>query len=477
MISPTGSAIMRFSHSRIVTLKRSSPLPAASFPSVTIATRCGLAVLALALLTGCGTVPAAATAGAPVLTGRERVAQQPPPPPWEAPVPAAEPLEHSSGASARVYSQEPLRLRQELNTVCNAIPPAAAARVLRALVADLYFSGVDPAVGTEALLLGKCGTAPEVVSEMVARGGETHAAVIVERAQKVAGSGATRSLTAALNSGLARATNLRSDDTPAASNQLPAYGMVYFPAAGEFSKVDTAIALNRLYEDAIPGYGLYTFILMGQIESKTATAAQQRTQELLRVIETYITADEQHADPNAETPAFLIPIHPEKVGHPLIEQVAFDLSASMREHLTTTLRRAGHSRLAAQLEQGSGPFLVSSLEPRLTPTDANAPHLITDLSLIGAEHLYSVIDAYDRPIPFASSGQAETLTSIRERLLALPIKNTAPTGKKVPAQNNWVSLLGQLKADNAAAARREAFNLESFSEFNFTVQPDSIRAI
>lgn len=445
-------------------------------PSLFISVRCGLGLLALLLLTGCSTVPAAAPVGnAPTLTGRERVTQQPPPPPWEAPVSPAELLERNGGASTRLYSQAPLQLRQELSTVCSAIPPAAATRVMRSLVADLYFSGVEPAVATEALILEKCGTAPEVVSEMVARGGEATAALIVERAQTLQGNSAASALTAAMHAGLARAIYLHNDDTATSPAQLPAYGMVYFPAAGEFSKVDTAIALNRLYEDAIPGYGLYTFVLMGHLETKTNPVAQQRAQELLRVIETYITADEQHADPNAETPAFLIPIHPEKIGQKLIEQVAFDLSATMRQHLTLTLRRNGHTRLATQIEKGAGPFLVSSLEPRLTPTTPNAPHLITDLSQIGTEHLYGIIDAYDRPIPFASSGQPESLVLIKERLLALPIKT--PVEKKASNNTTWVSWLGQLKAENTAAARREVFNVEPFSEFYFTTQADTIHAI
>ncbi|WP_207146359.1 hypothetical protein [Chromatium okenii] len=470
---------MRFSHLRITTLKRSPSCFASSISRPPLAARCGLGLLALTLLTGCGTLPSAAPLATVAPSSRGLVAQQPPPPPWETPVTPAELLEPNAGAMGRLYSQEPLRLRQELSAVCQGMPAAAAPRVLRSLVADLYFSGVAPTVATEALVLGKCGTPPEVVTEMVARGGEAQAALIVERAQLLQGSGATRPLTAAVQAGLARLAHLQqqAEDNTAAAKSLPTYGMVYFPAAGDFSKVDTAIALNRLYEDAIPGYGLYTFVLVGKLESKATPSATTRAQELLRVIETYITADAQHADPNLETPAFLIPIYPEKVGQPLIEQVAFDLAESMRNHLSATLRRNGQTQLATQIEHNSGPFLVSSLEPRLTPTDPAAPHLITDLSMIGAEHLYGVIDAYDRPLATSGTAQLDNLAAIQERLLALPIKVPTTTGKKAQGKSNWVSLLGALKSNQTATHRREALYIEPFSEFHFITQPDFIRAI
>ncbi len=434
--------------------------------------------MALALLTGCGTLSSAAPRTSVAPTSRGFVAQQPPPPPWETPVTAAELREPNAGVMGRLYSQEPLRLRQELSAVCQGMPATAAPRVLRSLVADLYFSGVAPAVATEALLLGKCGTTTQVVTEMVARGGEAQVTLIVERAQTLQGNGATRPLLAAAQAGLARLAHLQqqAEENTAAVKSLPTYGMVYFPAAGEFSKVDTAIALNRLYEDAIPGYGLYTFVLVGKREPKTTQSATTRTQELLRVIETYITADAQHADPNLETPAFLVPIYPEKVGQPFIEQVAFDLAESMRNHLSTTLRRNGQIQLATQIEHNSGPFLVSSSEPRLTPTDPNTPQLITDLSLIGAEHLYNVIDAYDRPLATNGTTPLDNLAIIQERLLALPIK-VPTTGKKVQGKSTWVSLLGMLKPHQTTTKRREAFYIEPFSEFQLTTQPDFIRAI
>ncbi|MBK1694824.1 hypothetical protein CKO09_08740 [Chromatium weissei] len=402
----------------------------------------------LALLTGCSSLQSQFPAT------RDGFIQQPPPR-------SAQMLNDSGnrdvGSESRLYSQNPLQLRKEVSDACMSKQATMNSHFLRNLVADLYFSGVDPAAGTEALLLANCGALTDILGEMVARGGETSMMPIVNRAQAIHGSAATRIINTAAKAGLARIAGMQADDSVIAANTLPAYGMVYFPSAGEFSKVDTAIALNRLYEDAIPGYGLYTFVIFGGGMNSASPNAQAR--ELLRVIETYVTVDKNYTEPNLETPAFLIPIHPENVGKPLINQVAFDLSEHMRQHLSESLRQSGQTRLAASLEKNTGPFLVSSLEPRIASENSNAPRLITDLSLIGVEYLYGVIDAYDRPIPLDTSDQRQSLIAIRDRLQALPIKPLLNTEFTRKAKNAWVYLLGQLtQATDSDTPQQEAIS-------------------
>jgi hypothetical protein len=381
---------------------------------------------------------------------------------------------HDVGGGFHLYSQEPLRVRKEVGDACARTQTTKNPHFLRNLVADLYFSGVDPAAGTEALLLANCGTLADILNEMVARGGEASVIPIVDRAQAIHGPSATRTINAAAQAGLTRVAGMQADDSTVAATTLPAYGMVYFPSAGEFSKVDTAIALNRLYEDAIPGYGLYTFVIFGRGMSDAASNARSR--ELLRVIETYVTVDKSRADPHPETPAFLIPIHPENVSKPLIKQVAFDLSEYMRQYLGASLRSSGQTRLAATLEQNAGPFLVSSLEPRIASDDPNAPRLITDLSLIGVEYLYGVIDAYDRPIPLNSSDQRQSLIAIRDRLQALPIKPLFNTELVRKAKSTWVYLLGQLTQAADSETPQRIFNLTP-SELALDPQQEVISAI
>ncbi len=359
------------------------------------------------------------------------------------------PVPQEVGAVPVLYSQDPLQLRQEVAETCGESRVVSDQHFLRSVVADLYFSGIDPAAGTEALLLGNCGTLADILSEMVARGGEETLDSVVARARSIHGPGAEREIKSAARMGLALHSSRRDAESASQREELPAYGMLYFPSAGDFSRLDSAMALNRLYEDAIPGYGIYTFVLLGRggfANLSESDAARYR--ELFRVIETYVSAtDEEHAGPNAETPAFLVPISPEKIGRPLIDQVAVDLSDHMRRHLGQSLRRAGQIQLAASLDQGAGPFLVSTLEPRFTPTGQASPRLVTDLSTIGPEYIYGIVDAYDRLIPLDASGRIESLALIRDRLLELPLKTSITEDPKTQINNAWIFMIGRFAGE------------------------------
>ncbi|AFL73124.1 hypothetical protein [Thiocystis violascens] len=347
-----------------------------------------------------------------------------------------------AGVVSNLYSPDPLRLRKQVADACGDPRAVGDRHFLRSLVADLYFSGVDPATGTEALLLGNCGTLTDILTEMVTRGGPDSLDPIVARARSIHGSGAARKIQSAAKAGLARhASMTESDPRP---EEILAYGMLYFPSTGDFSRLDSAMALNRLYEDAIPGYGIYTFVLLGRGFANASESDAARYRELFRVIETYVTtSDENNSGPTPETPAFLVPISAENLGRPLIEQVAVDLSNHMRRHLGQSLRQEGHAPLAATLDTGAGPFLISTLEPRFTPTGQDAPRLVADLSMIGAEYIYGIVDAYDRPIPPEASGRVESLLLIRDRLLGLPMKPAVMSEFKTKIQNAWVFMIGR----------------------------------
>ncbi|WP_295399759.1 hypothetical protein [uncultured Thiocystis sp.] len=402
------------------------------------------------LLAGCGTLQPVATENAVVDDVRESLARRFPMPLPEAPsvLPGGDrsaaiaDMPGYAGAVSNLYSQDPLRLRQEVASACGQSRAVSDRNFLRSLVADLYFSGVDPATGTEALLLGNCGTLADILTEMVARGGPGSRDPIVARARSIHGPGAARKIQSAAKAGLTRYSSMTESDPQ--REEVLAYGMLYFPSTGDFSRLDSAMALNRLYEDAIPGYGIYTFVLLGRGFAHASESDAARYRELFRVIETYVTtSDEDNAGPNPETPAFLVPISAENLGRPLVEQVAVDLSEHMRRHLGQSLRQEGQAPLAATLDTGAGPFLISTLEPRFTPTGQDAPRLVADLSTIGAEYLYGIVDAYDRPIPPEASGRVESLLLIRDRLLELPIKPVFTSDLKTKIQSAWVFMIGR----------------------------------
>ncbi|TCT21308.1 hypothetical protein [Thiobaca trueperi] len=357
-----------------------------------------------------------------------------------------------------LYSQNPLPLRREVATACARSRAANDRRFLRSLVADLYFSGVDPAVATEALLLGECGTLPEILTEMVAQGGPASGDAVSARARAVAGPGSARRIDAAVTAGLARYASKPDAETVPVSDPPPAYGMLYFPSVGEGARIDTSMALNQLYENGIPGYGIYTFVLPGRGLPPASGASAARLRELLRIIETYVATTENEGDgPSAEAHAFLIPVNAAKLDEPLIDQIAVDLSRHMHRQFSQSLRLEGQARLAAHLEKGDGPFLITTLEPRLLSSDPSAFRLVADLSRLGPEHLYGIVDAYDRPIPSGASGRPESLRLIRERLLNLPLLPADALDNR-GEQPNWLFSLGQI-GDRSTVRRQRVTEL------------------
>jgi hypothetical protein len=128
---------------------------------------------------------------------------------------------------------------------------------------------------------------------------------------------------------------------------------------------------------------------------------------------------------------------------PRAARAAPEPSAAARRGLAGWLRGQGRAGLAGRLESRPGPFLVSSLEPRLLPSSPDSPRLVADLSAVGSEYLYGVVDAFDRPIPAELQGRPEGLAAIGERLLALVAP--APGG----GTGDWVTQVGGAPAQPA----------------------------
>ena len=335
---------------------------------------------------------------------------------------------------AYLYSRDPERLARELRLVCARADPSG--RFLRGLVADLYFSEVPPAVATGALLDADCANPSEIVEEMLARGGAESREGVLDQVRQRLGNGVARQIESAAAAGLARHAGRQEVAAMPLSGDSADHGMLYFPSAGQGSRLVTAMALNQLYEETLPGYGVYTFVLMGGGFDRSAGADMARYSELFRMIETYVSgARDEHTPPSSEAHVFLIPIRPGDPAAALVDQADSDLSDLMRRHFGEILRHAGHRRLAARLEQGAGPFLVAASEPRLLPSTPNSPRLVVDLSGMGPEHIYGIVDAYDRPISAGMRGRSESLGAIRERLLGLPVAE---------GEAGWIFVIGPL---------------------------------
>jgi hypothetical protein len=332
----------------------------------------------------------------------------------------------------RLYSQDPRELQERVAALCQASRSTREPVSLPPLVSDLYASGVDPADAAEALILGDCASPEAIVLELVAQGGYSVVEAVTSRALPLGGVETERGIAAAVAAGLDRAS-ATPDASASAQDGFP-YAMAYFSARSSAAALAGADALNVLYDDATPGFGLYTFVLLGAGVSKQEPA-RVRAGELLRVIETYVPRDGS-GSPSPEAHAFLVAVHPERVGLPLGDQTGPELSDPVRRRLATEVRRLGLGVLARRLETRPGPFLVTSPEPRLIPQGSRSPRLVTDLSGIGKAYLYGVVDALDRPVPPGADGVG--LAAIQRRLLALP-RGDDPSGA---AGGSWVFRVG-----------------------------------
>ena len=356
-----------------------------------------------------------------------------------------------------------MELRVEVAARCGNARANEEQDFLVPLVSDLYLSGANPADAAEALILGDCGPLASIVRELVAQGGDRAVAPVVQRALLLSGPEAKPVVESAASMGL----ELNSDaldappEVPASDGSL-SYAMAYFPSRGKVRGLKAANAVNILYSDATPGYGVYTFVFPGAGFDAQSEAEQARFRELLRVIETYVLVEDGIRDPSPEAHAFLIPVHPERTDAALADQTGPELSDPIRRDFAGYLRSQGQSDLAQRLEAGPGPFLISSPEPRLLPADAASPRLVADLSAVGSEHLYGVVDSYDRPVPLHPSGRADGLAQIRERLIGLVTQRVPEAGQDASIKDAWVFLVGRnARAASSVSVRESAAKAHS----------------
>ncbi len=343
-------------------------------------------------------------------------------------------------------------LRQSVAERCTSRPDGVTeGSLLRALVADLQADGVDPAQAVDALIIGRCGDLAEIVTEMVALHGAEAATAIIDRAVVLTGDASALVVERAATKGLLRAGRERA---ALGGGVLPSmapgdgdYALVYFPLRSDAGASERgATSVEELVGNAQPGYGIYTYILHGVGGDAAGGDAQRLAthRELLRVIETYVlAAGPDGGGPVALAHTFLVPVHAGRADAALEQRSSPDLSAAMRLRLAEYLRRAGQPALAVRLATAPGPFLVSSLEPRFVPGSLQAPRMIVDLSAIGPEYLYSVVDAYDRAIAAEAAGRAESLHAVRGRLIGMfPDRTIDPSAAAPPAGEDWVFMLG-----------------------------------
>jgi hypothetical protein len=428
----------------------------------------GLLPIAVLALIACAPIKRPETGPGMVSeTGPGQTAAQERPPRWR---PAGELIAEDVGSNAdaeigldyRLDGADALHAR--LAEQCADAPTGLRSDAfVRELVADLYADGVDPGAATEVLILAGCGEPTLIVRELVAQGGDTAAPLVVDRAIGVQGDASAATMQQAAADGLARwrlATGLEParGSFPLAGADM-SYSMIYFPLGGNRvggQPAERSSSLAQLFDNAAPGYGIYTFILYGDVGAGTEPADVATYRELLRVIETYVLAagganGADNAAVNRQAHTFLVPVHADTDAGVLAERTGPELSAQMRGDFAAYLRAGGQVELAQRLSRASGPFLVSSLEPRLVPNDPRAPLMLVDLSDIGPEYMYSVVDAYDRLIPAEDVGTVAGLAAIQSRLIDMFPDGAIDAAAAPPPAGGWVYLFGRRQTTGAGA--------------------------
>lgn len=219
------------------------------------------------------------------------------------------------------------------------------------------------------------------------------------------------------------------------------YAMAYFPAPSGV-RVERANHIGALYGDARAGYGLYSFLLGGPVEARSSEDVAGYA-ELLRAIETYVL------DPSGDVPrgagrhGFLVQVDPLRTDQDLYAQVTPGLSLQIQSALARQLRLHGQVELADRLDASTGPFLVTSLRPSLLPVDELQPLLVVDLTQVGPEYMYSLVDVYDRPVPGDLVGRAESLSVLARRLQQMFPSRQVDRSAAPPPSGGWIWLIGE----------------------------------
>jgi hypothetical protein len=351
------------------------------------------------------------------------------------------------------FSQDPELLRAEVSAECRAIRSSRSAEAIPTLVNDLYLSVVDPAEATEALIRGDCAPVPVIVRELVLRGGQRAIEPVVGRAIALSPPNQRAAIEAAAVDGLARHSELIGLGA-GPTRRAREVAMAYFPSAGPPARAESGTTSDRLYRTAIPGYGIYTFVLVGGSVETLADADQARHRELFRLIETYAAVGGEEGEaPHRDAHVFVVPVDDELAGAPLFNQVSSDLSDRMRLRLIEVLRGRGLTALAARLESGTGPFLIAGTEPDLLSGGPGSPRLIADLSAMGVEHIYAVVDGFDREVSADLVGRPESMAALYDRLVTLlPAGQTQVFGS-VPSPQNWLFIVQETSQPGTRVAQ------------------------
>ena len=408
-----------------------------------------LIVLALA---GCSGMPGAPGGGADL----------PPVPRWGAGAPEGMGAPGGEPTGRPVYEGDGERLHAQVLARCTTARVAAEQGFLAPLVADLRFSGIAPGDAADVLILGDCGSLSEVVSELVAQGGRDVVPEVSRHARMLAGPGAEGIVDAAVGQGLERHAAGDSRPLPGGMAGAGGYGMAYFPSRAAAAGIESAGSASALYNRARPGFGLYTFVVPGG-----GPGDRTNLLELLRVIGTYVLGEDGDAGPKKETHVFLLAVDPGRSGRTLDEQLSEAVSAPMRRDLGLYLVYIGESDLAKRLSERPGPFLISGLEPSLMPVEPGSPRLVVDLSEVGGEHMYAVVDAYDRPVPANAMDRGSLLDAVRSRLLSLV--HRGENGAR--PQDRWVFLVKEPEP-GAGGASPDSFGPDDRGGEPATPDPD-----
>ena len=258
--------------------------------------------------------------------------------------------------------------------LADTIPPALAERLIPARAQRQALSG--------AVALAR-GPGQQALRALTAAGQQALANLAAARQQ------AARDFAAAWRAQYGQDPDLR-QAAPAPARAAPP--APYPAAAAAMMPMLRQHALHRMTErnDEPPGFGAYTYVVVGTATGLDSTGVRQRLARLLAALQSLTPAEQIEAELRLGTHVFVVPVQAGSTQQATLAY-ALRLAQALMSHVPPALLMPG--RLQRALLTSNGPFLIT-LPGRLADAQASWPVLFADLDSVPEAVVADVVRSY-----------------------------------------------------------------------------------
>ena len=258
--------------------------------------------------------------------------------------------------------------------LADTLPPALAERLIPARAQRQALSG--------AVALAR-GPGQQALRALTAAGQQALANIAAARQQ------AARDFAAAWRAQYGQDPDLR-QAAPAPAHAAPP--APYPAAAAAMMPMLRQHALHRMTQrnDEPPGFGAYTYVVVGTATGLDSTGVRQRLARLLAALQNLTPAEQIEAEQRLGTHVFVVPVQAGSLQQATLAY-ALRLAQALMSHVPPALLMPG--RLQRALLTSNGPFLIT-LPGRLADAQASWPVLFADLDSVPEAVVADVVRSY-----------------------------------------------------------------------------------